>query len=167
MSSTADAAPPPPPPPETMSPPVPDKNEDHSTPADVAPEPKPEEPKPEPKPDPLLQYLVVRKDLDWPLGAVVAQGAHAAVAAVAEALASQDLHTQQYVSPENLPHMSKSVLGVEDIETLKKLAEKLRTKDVKFYLWVEQPENLPVALATWPRPRSVIGKAFRGLKLLG
>ena len=48
------------------------------------------------------RYLVLRRDLQekeaWPLGALVAQGAHAAVAAVAESITSED--TAAYVAPD-------------------------------------------------------------------
>ena len=26
---------------------------------------------------------------------------------------------------------------------------------IPFKLWIEQPENVPVCVATWPRPRSL------------
>ena len=48
------------------------------------------------RPDPIVQYVVIRRDLadaegtPWPLGAVVAQGAHASVAAVAQGLDAGD-----------------------------------------------------------------------------
>ena len=59
--------------------------------------------------DPLLQYVILRRDLwgelEWPLGSVVAQGCHAATAALWE---SRDLAaTQEYCAPENLDHMHK------------------------------------------------------------
>ena len=63
--------------------------------------------------DPLVQYVVVRRDLKdaqgaaWPLGAVVAQGAHASVAAVAEALREGDAAAHEYVAPDNLGAMTK------------------------------------------------------------
>lgn len=137
----------------------------------------------------LIQYVVVRQDLDWPLGAVVAQGCHASVAAVAQGLehdvegtseaAAADRrapapqnhdtwsYTKQYVdSATNLAHMRKCVLGVKDLPALQKMAEKLQTAKVPHFLWQEQPENVPTCLATWPRPKPDIQKLFKGLKLL-
>ena len=59
--------------------------------------------------DTLLQYIVLRRDLwtelDWPLGSVVAQGCHAATAALW--LSRAEAATQQYCAPENLDHMHK------------------------------------------------------------
>ncbi len=60
-------------------------------------------------PDPLLQYVVLRRDLwkelDWPLGSVVAQGCHAATAALWGSRESAT--TQEYCAPENIDHMHK------------------------------------------------------------
>ena len=59
--------------------------------------------------DPLLQYVVLRRDLwtelSWPLGSVVAQGCHAATAALW--LSREEASTLEYCSPENLDHMHK------------------------------------------------------------
>ena len=120
------------------------------------------------KPDPLMQYVVIRQDLGWPLGAVVAQGCHVCVAAVSEGLRVQDECTKSYTSPENLPHMHKCVLGIPDLPKLEKLVAKLEKApgDAPFHLWTEQPENIPVAVASWPRPKSQLQKLYRGLKLL-
>lgn len=63
--------------------------------------------------DPLLQYVVLRRDLwtdlGWPLGSVVAQGCHAATAALW--LTRDSATTQQYCAPENLDHMHKVGAG--------------------------------------------------------
>ena len=59
--------------------------------------------------DPLLQYVVLRRDLwtelEWPLGSVVAQGCHAATAALW--LTREAADTQQYCAEANLDHMHK------------------------------------------------------------
>lgn len=62
---------------------------------------------PAPDMDPFVQYIVIRKDLvetlKWPLGSIISQGCHAAVAATW--LHKDDVHTLQYCSPENLDNM--------------------------------------------------------------
>lgn len=59
--------------------------------------------------DVLIQYVVLRKDLwtklHWPLGSIVAQGCHAAVAALW--LSKDDQYTSKYCSQDNLDHMRK------------------------------------------------------------
>lgn len=59
--------------------------------------------------DPILQYVILRKDLwkemKWPLGSVVAQGCHAATAALW--LSKDQPITQIYCAPENINHMHK------------------------------------------------------------
>lgn len=61
------------------------------------------------KTDTIVQYIVLRKDLvetmKWPLGSVVSQGCHAAVAAIW--LHKDDSVTAQYCGPENLDFMHK------------------------------------------------------------
>eukprot|EP00793_Prasinoderma_coloniale_P005687 PRCOL_00004161-RA len=122
------------------------------------------------RPDPIVQYVVIRRDLadaegtPWPLGAVVAQGAHASVAAVAQGLDAGDEATNEYVSAEALGSMTKYVLGIDDEPALRKLSEKLHAKGIKHHLWVEQPEDVATALAAWPGRRSAVQKPFKGLK---
>lgn len=57
--------------------------------------------------DPLVQYVVLRRDLidAWPLGSVVTQGCHAAVAAVWAH--KDDPHTREYCGEANLDRMHK------------------------------------------------------------
>lgn len=59
--------------------------------------------------DPIVQYVALRRDLwkeeKWPLGSIVAQGCHAATAAL---WLSRDTEiTTLYCSPDNLDHMRK------------------------------------------------------------
>ncbi|KER21417.1 hypothetical protein T265_10260 [Opisthorchis viverrini] len=114
----------------------------------------------------LLQYIVVRCDLTtvyrWPLGAVVAQGCHAATASIH----AFRTHPQTIAYLENLDRMHKVVLGIENEQQLKCLAEKLTENKVDHYLWTEQPENVCTALATRPYLKSDIQSFFKGLKLL-
>ena len=57
----------------------------------------------------MVQYIVLRRDLwrelGWPLGPVVAQGCHAAVAALWEH--REDKDTQEYVAAGNIDSMHK------------------------------------------------------------
>lgn len=61
------------------------------------------------KPDPVVQYIVLRKDLvdtmKWPLGSVISQGCHAAVAAIW--IHKDDPVTAEYCGTENLDNMHK------------------------------------------------------------
>ncbi len=62
------------------------------------------------KPDPIVQYVVLRKDLwgeqGWPLGPVIAQACHASSAAMI-AHYEEDATTREYVAPANIDHMHK------------------------------------------------------------
>jgi hypothetical protein len=68
----------------------------------------------QPAADPIVQWVVLRRDLwqdlGWPLGAVVAQACHASTAAVSSHL-SDDL-TQEYIHADNIDHMHKVGRGL-------------------------------------------------------
>ncbi|KAF8651554.1 hypothetical protein HU200_063375 [Digitaria exilis] len=137
--------------------------------------------------DVLVQYVVLRRDLadTWPLGSVVAQGCHAAVAAVWAHRDHPD--TAAYCGPDNLDRMHKAcstvcltrtpasclcrtlamavTLEVKGETQLKNLAEKLQTAGVRHKLWIEQPENIPTCIATAPCPKSQVSSFFKKLKL--
>ena len=114
------------------------------------------------KPDIIVQYIVLRKDLNWPLGALIAQCCHASTAAMH--LYSSDELTQRYFS--NLDNMHKVVLGAENLADLESLNKKLIDNNLKFKLWTEQPENILTGLATKPYLKKDIEKFFKRFKLL-
>ncbi|EEC77942.1 hypothetical protein OsI_17288 [Oryza sativa Indica Group] len=115
--------------------------------------------------DVVVQYVVLRRDLAdaWPLGSVVAQGCHAAVAAVWAHRDHPD--TAAYCGPDNLDRMHKVTLEVKGETQLKNLAEKLETAGVRHKVWIEQPENIPTCIATAPCPKSQVSSFFKKLKL--
>ncbi|CAN4105253.1 unnamed protein product [Withania somnifera] len=115
--------------------------------------------------DTVVQYVVLRKDLidTWPLGSVVTQGCHAAVAAIWSH--KDDDVTLQYCSPSNLDSMHKVALEVKGEAQILNLAEKLKAGGIAHKLWIEQPENIPTCLATKPYPKSLVSSFFKKLKL--
>ncbi|CDJ33002.1 uncharacterized protein EMH_0079210 [Eimeria mitis] len=117
--------------------------------------------------DPLVQYVVVRRDLaselQWPLGAVVAQACHAAVDALGLAMEQSREEARRYLAEGS--GMRTVVLQVSDEGELLKLREKLVQKQVGHKLWQEEPEMIPTALASIPIRKSA-GRVFKGLKLL-
>ncbi|GAB2285177.1 hypothetical protein Dimus_019629 [Dionaea muscipula] len=115
--------------------------------------------------DILVQYVVLRRDLVnlWPLGSVVTQGCHAAVAAVW--CNKDDPCTLQYCSPGNLDSMHKVTLEVKGETQILNLSEKLKAGGIAHKLWIEQPENIPTCLATKPYPKSTVSSFFKKLKL--
>jgi peptidyl-tRNA hydrolase len=123
---------------------------------------------------PIVQYIFLRRDLDWPAGAMAAQAAHVSVAAITQAVASQDEAALAYVAPANLPHMTKYVYGVDDLAALEQVravwneliqstveqehpvdaTEQDKATALHSYWWMEQPENTPTAFGTWPVMRT-------------
>jgi peptidyl-tRNA hydrolase len=136
-----------------------------------------------PKKKPIVQYIFLRRDLeDWPAGAMAAQAAHVSVAAITQAVAAQDNDALEYVAPENLPHMTKLVYGVDTLAELEEVrsawnaliqsttdtATATDDKDAALmsYWWLEQPENIPTAFGTWPITRTnKVSKVIKNLKV--
>ncbi|KAK9831398.1 hypothetical protein WJX81_001157 [Elliptochloris bilobata] len=117
--------------------------------------------------DPLVQYVVLRRDLwselGWPLGSVVAQACHAATAALW--LSREQPETATYCAADFIDHMHKVVLEVKGEAQLRTLAEKLAAASVRHKLWVEQPEGFPTCVATAPYPKAAVQQHFKKLKL--
>ncbi|KAJ0984188.1 hypothetical protein J5N97_002544 [Dioscorea zingiberensis] len=113
----------------------------------------------------VVQYVVLRRDLidSWPMGSVVAQGCHAAVAAVWTHRDHPD--TAAYCSDDNLNSMHKVTLEVKGEVQIRNLSEKLAGNGIDHKLWIEQPENIPTCIATRPYPRSQVASFFKKLKL--
>ncbi|CAO3690662.1 unnamed protein product [Rhizopus stolonifer] len=95
-------------------------------------------------------FIVVRKDLakklQWPTGSVMTQACHASTAILH--ITRDDQNTKEYLA--DLDNMHKVVLETKNENSLEKLAEVLSTHQVPFKKWIEQPENIPTALATAP-----------------
>ncbi len=86
----------------------------------------------------LVQYVLLRTDLNWPMGSLVAQGIHAAMRASHPA---DDPDTIAYVSPTANGQMTTLVLEAKNESALHKTSAKLDTAGVRYALWVEQPEG--------------------------
>merc|ERR1719330_751015 len=111
--------------------------------------------------DPLVMYVLVRKDLDWPMGALMNQACHACTAVAWEA--RNDPQAAAYFS-ETERQMITYSMGASDVAQMEKLAGKLQAAGVPHRVWTEQPEDVPTSLATWPRRKSEVQKCFNGIK---
>jgi peptidyl-tRNA hydrolase len=112
--------------------------------------------------DTLVQYLLVRKDLKWPTGALIAQACHASTAAIHESAGEAD--TVAYLR--DLANMHKIVLEAGSAEALHETSTALAAAGVAHKLWIEQPEAIPTCLASRPAPRKLLQPFFRAFKLL-
>ena len=125
---------------------------------------------PAPPEDPIIQYVVLARDLwdspggdppSWTLGSVAAQACHAATACLWTY--RDDEAVKAYCG--DLDHMRKAVLEVKGEAQLRNLSKKLHDAGIDHKLWVEQPEDFPTALATKPYPKSVVGPHVKKLQL--
>ncbi|KAM6324019.1 putative peptidyl-tRNA hydrolase PTRHD1 [Aegotheles albertisi] len=115
----------------------------------------------------LVQYVVLRGDLarpprSWPLGAVVAQGCHAALGAAHAHRQHPD--TRAYLEMGGA--MRTVVLEAPDEAALTALAETLREQSIDHELWMEQPENVATCLALRPYPKDQVHQHLKKFKLL-
>ncbi|KAJ9451356.1 hypothetical protein DIPPA_31911 [Diplonema papillatum] len=117
--------------------------------------------------DALVQYVVIREDLakaqGWSVGAVIAQGCHAATAAVWEN--REDPLTQEYLHPDHIDRMHKVVLKIKNETALLKLSQQLSSVAVAHKLWLELPEKTPTALATKPVVKDDVAHHFKKVQL--
>ena len=76
---------------------------------------------------------------------------------------STDPDTEEYCK--QLTSMTKVVLKAENEKQLLEVCQKLDDNGVKYHLWIEQPENINVCVATTPRDREVLKPLLSHLKL--
>uniref|UniRef100_A0A8D0L2Z4 peptidyl-tRNA hydrolase n=1 Tax=Sphenodon punctatus TaxID=8508 RepID=A0A8D0L2Z4_SPHPU len=115
----------------------------------------------------LVQYVVLRGDLQreplsWPLGALVAQACHAALAAVHAHGEHPD--TGAYLAQRG--SMRTVVLEAPDEAALTTLAETLKQHNIDHEVWIEQPENLATCIALRPYPKEEVHQHLKKFKLL-
>mmetsp|Transcript_47173 Transcript_47173/g.100689 ORF Transcript_47173/g.100689 Transcript_47173/m.100689 type:complete len:141 (-) Transcript_47173:1117-1539(-) len=118
-----------------------------------------------PMEDSLVQFEVVRRDLlktmMWPVGSVIAQACHACTAIVWECKADADV--QAYLG--DVDSMHKVVKECKGEPQLLNLAKALEAEHVQFKLWIEQPENIPTALALKPYRKSIAAPLVKKFQL--
>ncbi|KCV70120.1 hypothetical protein H696_03581 [Fonticula alba] len=128
----------------------------------------------------LVMYIIVRNDLlqhpGWSTGSLIAQGSHAASAAVWAFRDHPD--TVRYVTGEPgcamlqasngesfNGSMRKVVLVAKSEEKLLGARDALTAAGLDHIVWTELPEDLPTAIATRPYPRAQFGNTLRSLPL--
>ncbi|CAJ0929221.1 unnamed protein product, partial [Mesorhabditis belari] len=112
----------------------------------------------------LVMYLVLRRDLlkeplNWPIGAVATQTAHAASAAIW--IYRDDPNVAEYTS--KLDSMHKVTLGVDSPDELAQVIKKLEEKQLDHKVWIE--DDMPVCVALKPYSKDEVKNVFRSLKL--
>uniref|UniRef100_A0A7S4KYL5 peptidyl-tRNA hydrolase n=1 Tax=Paramoeba aestuarina TaxID=180227 RepID=A0A7S4KYL5_9EUKA len=134
--------------------------------------------------NPLVQYIVVRKDLlkkpfSWSNGAIVSNSCHASLAVIAENWSHENvqLYLKNHIRDadttileggepnSSLFQMYKVVLAAQNEEELLKTQETLNKENINHHLWVEQPEGIPTALAVMPYRREFIAPFLKSLRL--
>eukprot|EP00916_Digyalum_oweni_P024976 GHVL01041216.1.p1 GENE.GHVL01041216.1~~GHVL01041216.1.p1 ORF type:complete len:126 (+),score=22.47 GHVL01041216.1:34-378(+) len=109
----------------------------------------------------ILQYVVVRKDLKWGVGAMMSQVSHVTIAAIVENY--NDESTQKYIL--NSENMHTVILQAQSDTELKEISSNLIKNNIIHKIWTEKPENIQVCLATKPYQKNMICNIFNNLKL--
>lgn len=142
---------------------------------------------------PIVQYIVVRSDLDWPTGALIGTfsltplcsqsiaccpcSTRSHVLSLVSHIAAQGAHasvaaisqsldqadTQSYLN--ELETMHKVVLKAESEEQVQQLVQRLSAAGIRHYAWIERPEDILAAVASAPGQKSVLQSHFKGFKL--
>ena len=115
--------------------------------------------------DPLVQFVVVRRDLlatmGWPTGSVITQACHA----VAAVNWKHRYDPAVVLYCDDTDNMRKVVKEVKGEVQLRNLCDALEAQNLDHHLWVEQPENIPTAVALKPFPKSVITPVLKKYSL--
>lgn len=116
--------------------------------------------------NPLVQYILLRRDLkkmkNYNDGAIIAQACHASNAILYRTI--NDSLSQMYF--QDLDRMHKIILGIDGNEKeLLELSELLKQNTIEHYLWIEQPENIPTAIAVKPYWKKDVEGYFSKFKL--
>lgn len=114
------------------------------------------------EPDPIIQYILVRTDLDWGTGPMIAQACHASIAAIASTLSERT--TKDYLA--NLESMHKVILKADKLDDITKVEQKLKEANIAHHVWIEKPENVISCLAVSPQRKPLVQAIFKHLKLL-
>ena len=113
----------------------------------------------------LTIFVIIRKDLtkslSWPVGSVIGQACHAVSAVLWEN--SDDAAVKAYMA--DIPNMHKVTLQIKNESQLRMISEDMTEKQLKHHLWIEQPENIPTALATISCKRSEIQEMIKKCSL--
>ena len=114
----------------------------------------------------LVQYILLRRDLkkmkNYNDGAIIAQACHASSAVLFKNI--NDELTKAYL--QDTDRMHKIILSVEGGETeMDEFSRLLKENSIEHYRWVEQPENIPTAIAVKPYYKQDVEQFFSKLKL--
>ena len=111
-------------------------------------------------PTSYAQHIVLRGDLldTWGTGPMITQGAHVSVAAIETY--RHMAQTQSYL--QELDNMRKVTWKAKNEAWLEKIAERLDDANVEYKIWIEQPENIKVGLATRPVLREETETVWKG-----
>ncbi|KAH8739546.1 hypothetical protein FG386_001978 [Cryptosporidium ryanae] len=96
------------------------------------------------KEDQIVQYILLRSDLKWNFGSLVAQACHASTATIVENI-NKDV-VRNYTK--DVDNMRKVVLSCPDETTLKNVSLELKSNNIPHKLWIEKPEGIPTCIAT-------------------
>ena len=94
--------------------------------------------------------IVIRKDLKWKSGPIIAQAAHAVSGLIWSH--SSDSRMIEYMTQLNT--MTKVVYKIPNLQDLHNLKSELDKLNILFFEWIESPENVTTCIAFGPLKRN-------------
>ncbi|CCI73924.1 ECU04_0485 [Encephalitozoon cuniculi GB-M1] len=111
----------------------------------------------------FVQYILLRDDLNFSRGALVAQACHSSVCSIEKYRGHPD--TIEYLR--DLKSMAKIVLKIGE-KDVKETESYLVAKGIDHTVWIESPENIPTCISLRPYSRDQIPEVveyFRRFRL--
>ncbi|AHL30088.1 peptidyl-tRNA hydrolase PTH2 [Encephalitozoon intestinalis ATCC 50506] len=99
----------------------------------------------------VVQYILLRSDLSFSRGAVIAQACHSSVYSIEKYRNHPD--TIEYL--ENIESMAKIILKIKE-KDVEEIAGYLTSKGIDHTVWIEDPERIPTCISLRPYKRSHI-----------
>lgn len=106
----------------------------------------------------LVHIVLLRTDLGWPVGALATQAVHASNACLFSNLTNRDEKTKTQIQSflESGSKMNVLLKEIPSLSQMQELQEKLKETQIEYEVWVEEPENVAVAIAIVPTERSIV-----------
>ena len=96
------------------------------------------------------------------MGSVIAQACHASTAVLFENIDCDPTVLEYFADAAKMHKVIGECAGEEELLLL---AENLRAKGIVHKVWMEQPENMPTAIALKPYPQSQVAHLLSKYKL--
>ncbi|KAG5859858.1 peptidyl-tRNA hydrolase [Encephalitozoon hellem] len=107
----------------------------------------------------IVQYILLRGDLNFSRGALIAQACHSSVYSIERYRDHPD--TVEYLR--SARHMTKIILKIKE-EDVEEIVGHLVSKNIDHTVWVEEPENIATCISLRPYRKSQVADTAEYLR---